>query len=318
MTESLKWTNKTVLITGGAGFIGSHLAEDLVKAGASVTIVDDLSTGRLTNLSNISNRVIILEQDIRKIRWEEVLGKKEYDVIFHLAANAYVPPSVKRPKWDYEINLNGTIRLIESLRQRKWPGSLVYASSAAVYGNPTKIPIDETDLTMPISPYGVGKLAAERYVAVYSQLYGLRAASARLFSQFGPRQRKQVIYDFIQKLNQNPHEIFVHGDGSQVRDFNYVSDTTQAVMLIVEAGSMSGEVYNIASGRECSIRELLEILSRILNVCPKYLYSGNVRPGDPEKWSVDITKLKNLGYQPFVSLEEGLKKTVQWCHGKNE
>jgi UDP-glucose 4-epimerase len=318
MSERYSWVNKAVLLTGGAGFIGSQLAEDLVEAGASVTIVDDLSTGRSANLALIMDRVVFFEQDIRKIRWEDVLGKKDYDVNFHFAANAYVPPSVERPQWDYDINLNGTMRLLEALRQGPWPGTLIYASSAAVYGNPTKIPIAETDLTIPISPYGVAKLAAERYVAVYSRLYGLRAASARFFSQFGPRQRKQVIYDFIQKLRRNPHEIFVHGDGSQVRDFNYVSDTTRAVMLIVEAGSLAGEVYNIASGRECSVRELLDIVSGLLNVRPKYVFSGQVRPGDPEKWSVDISKLEKLGYRPRVSLEEGLTKTVQWCHGDIE
>ncbi len=191
------WQGKSVLVSGGAGFLGSHLVEQLTSAGAVVTIVDDLSTGHRENLSAVSDAVELKVLDIRQSIWEQILNDNQYDVIFHLAANAYVPPSVERPAWDYQINLDSTFRLLEALHTIKWPGVLIYASSAAVYGNPVRIPICEDDPTVPISPYGVAKLAAERYNAVYSQLYGLRSASLRFFSLYGPRQRKQVVYDLI-------------------------------------------------------------------------------------------------------------------------
>jgi UDP-glucose 4-epimerase len=189
---------------------------------------------------------------------------------------------------------------------------LIYASSAAVYGDPQRMPIQEIDLTIPISPYGVGKLSAERYIAVYSRLYGLRAASMRLFSVYGPRQRKQVVFDLIRKMIQDPSEVSIYGDGTQVRDFNYVEDTSRSMIIAAEHAPLLGEVYNVASGKEFSIGELVESLCHILCIKPKLIYSGAVRPGDPEKWSVDISRLMGLSYQPQVSLEDGLRRTVEW------
>jgi UDP-glucose 4-epimerase len=174
------------------------------------------------------------------------------------------------------------------------------------------MPIREDDPTVPISPYGVAKLAAERYLAVYSHLYGLRAASLRFFSVYGPRQRKQVVYDFIKKISHNPTELFIHGDGTQVRDFNYVEDTARAAMLVAAHAPLQGEVYNVASGTECSIGALAGTLCAILGAQPQFVYSGSVRPGDPEKWAVDIGRLSALGYQPQISLENGLRQTVGW------
>lgn len=308
----ISWKNTKALVTGGAGFIGSHLSEILVSNGADVTIIDDLSRGDEGNLTTIRSAVHLRVLDIRQIQWDKIFNEQSFDVIFHLAANAYVPPSVDQPEWDYGINLAGSFKLLEFIRQVKWPGTLIYASSAAVYGDPQRIPIHEGDLTVPISPYGVGKLAVERYIAVYSQLYGIKAASLRLFSVYGPRQRKQVVYDMIRKLIGNPHELHIYGDGTQIRDFNYVEDTARAMMVAVEHAPLQGEVYNLASGRECSVHDLVDTICQILGVDPKRVYSGAVRPGDPEKWTVDITRLKNIGYQPRVSLEEGLRRTVDW------
>jgi UDP-glucose 4-epimerase len=302
---------KRALVTGGAGFIGSHLAEFLVAEGATVTVLDDLSTGSRDHLKQ-ARGVELWVEDMRGDALRRLLSQQPYDFIFHLAANAYVPPSVERPAWDFEINLSGTLGLLELLRLAQWPGVLVYASSAAVYGNPMRMPIQEDDPTIPISPYGVAKLGAERYVAVFSQLYGLRAASVRFFSVYGPRQRKQVVFDLIQKLARDRSTLNIFGDGSQVRDFNYVEDTARAMMLVAERAPLQGEVYNVASGRACSIDELARRLCRVLGAQPRFVYSGHVRPGDPEKWSVDIGRLQALGYQPQVSLEDGLRRTVAW------
>jgi UDP-glucose 4-epimerase len=189
---------------------------------------------------------------MRAQSWPELL-REPYDAIFHFAANAYVPPSVANPAWDYQINFESTFQLLEAMRAVQHPATLVYASSAAVYGNPLRIPVSETDATFPISPYGVGKLAAERYVAVYSGLYGIRAASLRLFSIYGPRQRKQVVYDLMERISQNRDELFIHGDGTQERDFGYVEDVARAAMIVAERGALGGEVYNVGSGQPVSI-----------------------------------------------------------------
>lgn len=312
MIDRSHWVTRNVLVTGGAGFIGSHLVEKLVAVSAAVTVLDDFSTGSRENLAQLQGNVDSIGADIREIAWERVIGNHRYDTIFHLAANAYVPPSVERPAWDYAVNMAGTFKLLEALRMAAWKGDLIYVSSAAVYGNPAQVPIHEDDPTIPISPYGVGKLASERYVSVYSQLYGLKAASLRLFSVYGPRQRKQVVYDLIGKIKRNSHELFIHGDGTQVRDFNYVGDTVQAAMLVAERGRLAGEVYNVASGKPCSIRELVEVLCHILDVQPTVIYSGSVRPGDAERWTVDLGRLSSLGYVAGVPLIEGLQQTVRW------
>jgi UDP-glucose 4-epimerase len=308
----MTWRDSGVLVTGGAGFIGSHLVERVVAAGGQVTVVDNLSTGCLENLSNVIDRVDVHRADLLDVDWEEMLKRDRFDVILHLAANSYVPPSVERPAWDLQTNLVGTFRLLEVLRTLEWPGALVYASSAAVYGQGERMPIQEGDLTVPVSPYGVSKLAAERYVAVYSKLYGLRAASVRFFSVYGPRQRKQVVHDLIRKIMHNPAELFIYGDGSQVRDFNYVDDAVRAMMCVAERAPMAGEAYNVASGRACSIAELAETLCRVLNVRPKFVYSGSVRPGDPEKWVASIERLQQLGFAPQIRLEDGLGRTALW------
>jgi UDP-glucose 4-epimerase len=305
------WKGKSVLVTGGAGFIGSHLVEMLVTNGSSVAVVDNLEHGCLHNLRQVLEKIHFFKMDICNNPWKHLL-RRDYDIIFHLAANAYVPPSVENPLWDFSVNLEATFHLLEVLRILDWPGKVIYASSAAVYGNPERIPICERDPTIPISPYGVGKLAAERYMDVYSRLYGLNIASMRFFSVYGPRQHKQVVYDLFKKLSLNPRKIQLFGDGSQVRDFNYVTDTAVAAMLIAEQNPLNGDVFNVASGRDCAIKDLVRMICKILNEDPCILYNGNVRPGDPQRWTVNIQKLISIGYQPQVLLEEGLMCTARW------
>jgi UDP-glucose 4-epimerase len=188
-------TGSVILVTGGAGFIGSHLVEALVNASARVTVIDDLSTGSKENIESVLDQVDFLRGDMGERLRQGDVKVEDYDYIFHLAANSYIPPSVEDPARDYRSNLLNTFELIEQLRILGDSGPrLVNTSTAGVYGNPAKLPIEEGDPTVPISPYGVSKLAAERYVSVYSDLYGIRANSLRLFSVFGPRQRKQVVY----------------------------------------------------------------------------------------------------------------------------
>jgi UDP-glucose 4-epimerase len=194
---------------------------------------------------------------------------------------------------------------------------LINVSSAAVYGNPVILPIREADPTVPISPYGVSKLAAERYTAVYSQLYGLWAASVRLFSVYGPRQHKQVVFDLLRRLRASPAALEVLGDGTQARDFAYVGDVVQAMLLVADRAPGGGETYNVASGVTHSIAELVKTLCQVYHIAPEVRYSGSIRPGDAERWEVDISNLARLGYAAQMSLPDGLRATRVWFDGVN-
>jgi UDP-glucose 4-epimerase len=303
---------KTALVTGGAGFIGSHLTEALVAQGYRVTVVDNLFNSSLENLQAVADQVEICEMDMHEAAFAEMLETTRFESIFHMAANAYVPPSIENPAFDFRTNLLATFQLLETIRQAKLSPRLIVASSAAVYGNPDHVPIVETDPTVPISPYGVGKLGMERYVHVYSQIYGIRAASLRFFSVFGPRQHKQIVYDFIKKITNNPDELVILGDGTQMRDMVYVEDVVQAIMTVHDQAPLQGEVFNVAVGKGYSTREMAETMTQIMNVTPKFTYTGSVRPGDCDKWIASIDLLKELGYDPRVSLKEGMRRTIEW------
>jgi UDP-glucose 4-epimerase len=209
---------KNALVTGGAGFVGSFLVEKLVKKNYQVTVVDNLSTGSRDNIKNVSSKIRFIRQDLEKFL-NQNRDLSAYDYIFHLAANPYIPPSVKNPRFDFRQNFLNTFNLLENLRKSTKAPHLLNTSSAAVYGNPETLPIKETDPTVPISPYGASKLSAEHYAAVYSKLYNLKITNMRFFPVFGPRQKKQVIFDLILKIKRNPEVLEIFGDGSQSRDF---------------------------------------------------------------------------------------------------
>lgn len=305
----------SALVTGGAGFIGSHLAEMLEARGLHVTILDSLVTGRLEHLQHLQHAEFV-ELDLLSRDLEDFFISRRPDLILHFAGSGYVPTSVERPYFDFSANLHATIRLLDLVRKYCPGAAFIYASSAAVYGEPLFNPTDENCPTNPISPYGVSKLAAERYVSVYARLYGLRAASMRLFSVFGPRHRKQVVFDLIDRLHRNPMLLEVLGDGAQQRDFNYVTDVLAAALVILNGGALQGEAYNVGSGQVRSIDDLVTAIVAATGHSPSIKYSGSTRPGDPDRWEADISRLRELGYKPVVPFLEGIRRTIDWYRSR--
>jgi UDP-glucose 4-epimerase len=312
---TLELHDRPVLVTGAAGFIGSHLTEELVRRGARVTIVDCLRTGQRRNLSKVASEIEWHEADLSNDDMAPLVGRG-FDFIFHIAGNAYVPASVQDPRRDLTDNVLATFNLLEAVRAVRSTARLVQTSTAAVYGEGVRMPMHEDDATFPVAPYGISKLAAERYAAVYAKVYGIKAAAVRLFSVYGPRHRKQVVYDLMGKIRRNPEELHLFGDGQQVRDFNHISNVIDALLVVAERARFDGDVYNVAGDESVTIEQLAHLMCDRMGASPRFVFSGEVRAGDAQRWWADISRLKALGYRPRVSLAEGITDTVNWYLGE--
>jgi UDP-glucose 4-epimerase len=299
-----------VLITGAAGFIAGHLASALLASGAELILLDERP---ITVPELVDGASQIASLGVGSEEFRQFLGQmRPPDYLFHLAARAYAAGSVGEPYADFCTNLAATVELLETLRAAKERPRLLFASSAAVYGEPGELPITEANLTVPISPYGVSKLAGERYVSVYARLYDLSASSLRLFSVFGPGQRKQVVYDLFAKLRASPEELTVLGDGSQVRDFVFVKDIVSAFLTVAARGRSDGSAYNVASGVGTSIAHLAREIVAAQQPGARIAFTGATRPGDPDRWIGSAEPLRALGWEPAYSLRDGLRETAAW------
>ncbi len=303
---------RKILVTGGAGFIGSHLVERLVGLGAEVTTVDFNPRAGLRNLEAVLDRIEARNFDIASGDVADFLAAERFGLVFHLAASASVEGSIEDPWHDFERNAVVTLRLLEAMRKASPQTALLYVSSSAVYGGGGTDLIREDDPTVPGSPYGVSKLAAERYVNVFARVYGLAGAVLRFFSVFGPRLRKQLIYDIMRRLSENPDTLPLRGDGTQMRDLNYVFNVVDALLLVAERAPLKGEAYNVASGKHATVRQVATSIARLMGLSPQLLFSGEVPPGDTPHWFADTTRICALGYAPSVSLDDGLSRTVAW------
>ena len=307
-----------VLVTGGAGFIGSHLAERLVERGASVTIVDNLSKGQLDNIAHIADDVVIERLDVTDGAFDRILRERAPAQIFHLAGFASAPDSVHAVRADFDQNAVATLNLLEGVRSVSPDARVVFASSAAVYGEGHGVPLRESDETVPLAPYGVSKLAAERYVSVYAKVYGLATASLRLFPVYGPRLRRHVMWDLMCKLRDDPDELVLEGDGTQVRDFLYVANAVDALLLAADEAPLEGEVYNASDGRAVTIREVAERISEAMGLDPRSHVHGR-RPcrGRPAVDGGHLAPARARLPSTRVGLEEGLAETVAWFRAES-
>jgi len=302
------------LVTGGAGFIGSHIAGELVRKGHSVRIIDNFSTGKRENISSFLDEIELVEADIREFNaCREVV--EGMDFILHQAALTSVPLSIEDPLLTNEINITGTLNLLLASRNAKVK-RLIFASSAAVYGDDSRLPKTENMEGLPISPYALSKRVGEMYCQLFSQLYGLSTVCLRYFNIFGPRQDPfsqyaSVIPNFIGKmLKEEKPSVF--GDGEQSRDFLYVSNVVEANILASGISEVSGEVFNIAGGEKTTINSLVKELNEVLGKEIKPAYD-DPRSGDIKHSYADISKArKMLKYEPTVSFSEGLRETVRW------
>jgi UDP-glucose 4-epimerase len=318
--ENQLWRSKSqlrgqeVLVTGGAGFIGSHLVDRLVVEGYDVVVLDNLSTGNLENIGgNLdTERVRFVKGDIRD--YQTVRDVCEgMGMVFHLAGIANVAWSTQNPSATHEVNATGTLNVLRASLEAR-VAKVIFASSCAVYGNPLKIPIEEDHPTNPMSPYGASKLAAEGYVRAFASAFGLESVCLRLFNVYGPRQHEGDSSGVIARFS----KMFVkgispkiYGDGEQRRDFVFVQDVVEAFLRALEGGR-NAEAYNIGSGRAFSVNEIFNILRCGLG---KEEIQADYVPARSGEIRVSIADIKKataeLGFRPMVSLEEGLRLTLQ-------
>ena len=308
------------LVTGGAGFIGSHLAARLAQLGHDVCVIDNFSTGHRSNLDALAPDVEIVEGDIRSYERAST-AVRGCEVVFHLAALPSVTRSVGDPLTTHAANVTGLLNVMLAARDATIR-RLVYASSSSVYGSNPALPKREDMLPLPISPYGVTKLAGEGYCRAFGEVYGLETVALRYFNVFGPYQDARSGYaaavpNFIMALLEGRSPV-VYGDGEQSRDFTYVDNIVQANLLAMDAEAASGQVYNVAYGQDVTVNELLAELRELTDSDVQATYRP-ARPGEVRNSRADITAARReLGYEPSVSLRDGLARTVRHLAGDDE
>jgi nucleoside-diphosphate-sugar epimerase len=292
-----------ILILGSEGFIGGHCVAHFTSGNHDVAGADlfeqpsrDYSYQKISRLSS---------------ELDELLERQAFDAIINAAGSGNVPYSMTHPVLDFEANCLDTVRLLDGIRRHQPKCKYLHLSSAAVYGNPSRLPIAEEDETLPLSPYGWHKLMAEQLCKEYSNLFGLRTAIARPFSVYGPGLKKQMFWDLYQKTKSGgPIELI--GTGKESRDYIHVLDLVHAFENILEKSAMNADVYNIASGEEFTIEKVVRIYFDALNIKNGYAFNGQVRKGDPLNWRADVGRLTALGFSCEIELKQGLLELGDW------
>ncbi|HJQ25588.1 MAG TPA: NAD-dependent epimerase/dehydratase family protein [Blastocatellia bacterium] len=313
-------SGQRIVVTGGAGFVGSNIVRRLLREGARVVVLDDFYTGTLENLPADHSGMEIIHgtvTDYEMVR-DVVRGAA---IVFHEAARNIIV-STRNPREDYEVNIGGTLNVLLAARETGVPRT-VYASSASVYGNPRYLPINEDDATNMLSPYAVSKFAGENYCKAFYESYGLSVAAVRYSNVYGTQQRPDnpycgVIAKFFESAmkNESPR---IHGDGEQTRDFTYIDDVVEATLLAGISSKAEGQVYNVGTGRETTINQLARIIIRITGATVEPTYVDRRDIDNIRRRVVNIEKIRReLRWVPSVTIEEGLRRTYQWLKENNE
>jgi UDP-glucose 4-epimerase len=300
---------RSALVLGGAGFLGRWLIEALLADGVRIVSLDRAPRGRLRDLEVESLQGDVASGDHVL---PDLLAQRGFDLVVHAIGTGSVPRSLEHPLGDLASNVTTTLTVLEALAGLPSPPLLVHASSAAVYGDSVRLPMDEDHPLEPVSPYGISKLAAEHYVRLYARLHQLPALSVRPFSLYGPGQRKLVVYDLLARLEAGEDPLVVRGDPEVTRDLVYAGDAARAVVQLARRAPGRGEPYNVSSGHGTRLGDLVAGLVSATGLTTLVRFTGEVRAGDPLRWEGDARRAAALGAVAGTPLADGLARTVEW------
>jgi UDP-glucose 4-epimerase len=290
-----------ILVVGSKGFIGSHCFE-YFSTRAEVWGCDVFTD---------YNEIDFFLVDSFGADYHTIFQSQRFDVCVNCSGAASVPDSLKAPLRDFELNVQNVVRLLESIRIYNPSCKFISLSSAAVYGNPDKLPIAETQRLNPISPYGFHKWQAEQICSEYAKFFNLRTCSLRIFSAFGPRLKKQLLWDVFKKTRDTSRlELF--GTGEESRDYIFIDDIIRAIEVIIHKAPFKSDIFNVAGGEAISTKTIASLLVDSLGWRGDIVFTGNKRPGDPDEWKADLSKMEQLGFKPSIRLEEGIKMHAAW------
>lgn len=302
---------KTVLVTGAAGFLGHHVVGQFAREGWKVVAIDHVPPPT----ANFAHGVIYHRLQLPNALLGSLIAGEAPNVCVHCAGSASVGLSLENPDIDFRGNTVLTFEVLEALRRHAPACRFLLLSSAAVYGNPTKLPVAEGHAPSPLSPYGFHKLQCEMLCTEYSRFFALPTAIVRIFSAYGRGLKRQVIWDICQRAL-TAGAVSLHGTGRESRDFIHATDIARGLFVLAEAGPAIGEIYNLSSGREVSIAELARLVLGELAPGVTPHFDGRATPGDPLNWRADISKISALGFTPQVELEDGLREVAQWSRAE--
>ena len=300
-----------ILILGSEGFIGKHCVAYYLKKQYTVFGVD---------LFEIPSQIY----EYRKVTRlstvvVELFQQNQFSIIINAAGSANVNYSMTHPVIDFDANSSDTIQVLDAIKTHQPKCKYLHISSAAVYGNPKKLPIAEEDTLHPISPYGWHKLIAENLCTEFAQIFNLQIAIVRPFSVFGPGLKKQMFWDLYQKIKSNTTGVIeIYGTGNESRDYIFIDDLIDAIDCILCKGDMQGEAYNLASGNETTICQVVDAYFKALNYSCLYQFNGKIREGDPLNWKADVSKIQQLNFKPKISLQQGIEKLANWIKAFHE
>lgn len=295
---------KHILVIGCLGFIGTHVVAYAKSMGLQVTGCDLHPCA--------VNEYKYVQVTRGSLPWDTLLSAQTFDYCINAAGNGNVGFSMQEPFLDFQSNTNDAASLLDALRRLQPNCRYVHISSAAVYGNPLALPVQETADCKPMSPYGWHKWMSELICREYAEIYHQPIAIVRPFSVYGPGLRKQIFWDTYRKFLSNPMQVELWGNGSESRDFIYITDACKAMFIILEKADMRGEVYNLGSGQETTVSEAVNKLFKGLHAQPLIVFNGLQRAGDPLHWKADVQRLSALGFTPDFTFDEGVARLAQW------